>query len=54
MSALEIRIPHAPKTRFGFGGFARVAATLAAVLDAFTEAQRQAHEAKRRYPFTTW
>jgi len=54
MSTLEIRSPHAPKTRPIFGGFSRLVATLAAVLDAFNEAQRQAHEAERRHRFTAW
>jgi hypothetical protein len=54
MSTLEIRSPRAAKTRPAFGGFTRLATTFLIVLDAFAEAQRQAHEAERRYPFTAW
>ncbi len=54
MSTLEIRAPHAPKTRPSFGGLARVAAAFMTVIHVFGEAQRQAHEAQKRYPFTAW
>lgn len=53
MSILEIQAPHAPKAASS-GGFHRFVSLLAAVVDAFNEAQRQAHEAERRYPFTAW
>ncbi len=54
MSTLEIRSAHAAKIRPTFGGFSRLATTFLIVLDTFAEAQRQAHEAERRYPFTAW
>jgi hypothetical protein len=54
MSTLEMRASHLPKTQPLFGGFARVASLLRDVLDVFVEAQRQAHEAERRYPFTSY
>jgi hypothetical protein len=54
MSTLEIQAPHAPQARLSLGGFARVAAALLAVIDVYTEAQRQAHEAQQRYPVTAW
>jgi hypothetical protein len=54
MSMLEIRAPHAPKAWLPRGGFARVASIVLTVIDVFNEAQKQAHEAERRYPFTIW
>jgi hypothetical protein len=54
MSTLEIRASHAPKTWPGFGGFSRFVGALLTVIDVFAEAQRQAHEAQRRFPFTAW
>lgn len=54
MSTAEIRSPHAPKPWPAFGGFARLATTVLTVIDVFAEAQRLAHEAQRRYPFTAW
>jgi hypothetical protein len=53
MSTLEMRAQHLPKARSLFGGFARVVSIVRDVLGAFTEAQRQAYEAERRYPFTS-
>ena len=53
MSTLEMRASHLPKSQSLFGGFARVAFFLRDLLDVFTEAQRQAHEAEQRYPFTS-
>jgi len=53
MSTLEMRAP-TPKPWPAFGGFARLAATILTVIDVFNEAQKMAHEAERRYPFTTW
>ncbi len=53
MSTLEIHAPHVSKSRRLFGGFARVTKLLAEVLDVFAEAQRMAHEAERRYHFTS-
>jgi hypothetical protein len=54
MSTYEMRVGHAPKTWSLFGGIARLVSLLRDVLDVFSEAQRQAYEAERRYPFTTW
>lgn len=54
MSTLEIRAPHAPKAWLQRGAFARVASVLLTVIDVFSEAQKQAHEAQRRYSFTAW
>jgi hypothetical protein len=55
MSALVIRAPHAPKALLPLSDFfTRAAAVVLTVINVFTEAQRQAHEAQRRYPFTAW
>ena len=54
MSTLAVRAPHALKLLSPLRGFARVASVALIVLDVFDEAQRQAYEAKRRYPFMTW
>lgn len=54
MSTYEMRVTHAPKTTSLFGGFARLVSLVRDVLDVLTEAQRQAYEAERRYPFTAW
>ena len=51
MSTLEMRASELPKTQSSFGGFARLVSLLRDVLDVFGEAQRQAYEAERRYPF---
>ena len=53
MSTLEMRASYLPKTQSLFGVFARVVSLLRDVLDVFSEAQRQAHEAERRNPFTS-
>jgi hypothetical protein len=53
MSTYEMRVTQPPKAPALFGGVARVASLLRDVLDAFSEAQRQACEAERRYPFTS-
>ena len=54
MSTLVVRAPHAPKLLWPLRGFTRVAAAALTVLEVFSEAQSQAYEAKRRYPFMTW
>jgi hypothetical protein len=54
MSTLVIRDTHAPKLLSPPRGIARVASVAAMVLEVFTEAQHQAYEAKRRYPFMSW
>jgi hypothetical protein len=51
MSTLEMQVSRRPKAQSLFGGFARAASILRDVLDVFAEAQRQAHEVERRYPF---
>jgi hypothetical protein len=53
MSTYEMRIVHAPKTSSLYGGFARLVSLVRDVLNVFSEAQRQAHEAERRYPFAS-
>jgi hypothetical protein len=55
MSTLVVRAPHAPKVWLPLSSsFARIAAVVLTVIDVFSEAQRQAHEAQQRYPFTAW
>ncbi len=54
MSTLTVRAPHAPKLLSPPGGIARAASVALMVLEIFGEAQSQAYEAKRRYPFMTW
>jgi hypothetical protein len=54
VSTLEVHTSPAPKNRPSFGGLARVAAAFMTVVHVFGEAQRQAHEPQRRYPFTAW
>ena len=53
MSTLEMRASQLPKTQSSFGGFARLVSLVRDVLDVFSEAQRRAYEAERRYPFTS-
>jgi hypothetical protein len=53
MSTLEIHATHMSKPRRRFGGFSRFTGFIAELLDVFTEAQRLAHEAERRYHFTS-
>jgi hypothetical protein len=54
MSTLEMRASQWPKTQSLFGGLARLISLLRDVVEVFGEAQRQAYEAERRYPFTAW
>ena len=54
MSTLEMRASQWPKAQSLFGGLARLFSLLRDVLEVFGEAQRQAYEAERRYPFTAW
>jgi hypothetical protein len=55
MSTLAIRAPHAPKALLQLSGFfGRIGTVVLAVIDVFAEAQRQAHDAQQRYPFTAW
>ncbi len=51
MSTLLLRAPHVSQMR---RGFARVGAAIATVLDVFAEAQQQAVDAQKRYPFASW
>jgi hypothetical protein len=54
MSTLVVQVPHAPKAWLPQSGVTRIAAIVLTVIDVFTEAQRQAHEAQQRCPFTVW
>lgn len=54
MSTLQVRTPFLPKARLPWGALTRIASAIATVLDVFNEALAQAHEAQRRYPFTSW
>jgi hypothetical protein len=55
MSILVLRAPHAPKAWLQLSGFfTRIVAVALTLIDVFTEAQRQAHEAQQRYSFTDW
>jgi hypothetical protein len=55
MTTLPIRAPQMPQTTAfniqPLAVFARIASFLGAVIDVFAEAQRQAAEARARYPF---
>lgn len=56
-TTLAIKAPRLSKGAAPSGsvrGFSRVAAVLLTVIDVFAEAQRQAADAERRYPFTVW
>jgi hypothetical protein len=50
MATLQNRIPLAPT----LPGFARIASTIAMVIDVFADAQHQARAAHQRYPFAEW
>jgi hypothetical protein len=54
MSTLVIRDTHAPKVSSPLRGIARVASVAVMVLEVFAEAQHQAYQVKRRYPFMSW
>jgi hypothetical protein len=54
MSTLAIKNPPLPKLRSPLDLFARAVGIVVAVIDAYAEALTQAHDAQRRYPFTTW
>jgi hypothetical protein len=51
MSTLPLRVPHVSQP---FTGFARVISTIVTVIDVFAEAQQQASDAHKRYPFIDW
>jgi hypothetical protein len=54
MSTLPIRAPHLPQSLLPIPGFARVVSAVLTAIDVFTEAQRQAAAAHKRYPFADW
>jgi hypothetical protein len=54
MSTLELSMRRVSKTQSLFGAFARLVSALRVVIEAWSEAQQLAHEARRRFPFTTW
>jgi hypothetical protein len=47
MSTLPIRVPHVPQV-WPFPDFARIVSVITMVIDAFTEAQEQAHATRKR------
>jgi hypothetical protein len=51
MTTLPIRAPFVPQIRIP--GFARFVAVVSAVVDAYTEALDQVHEARKRYPYAS-
>lgn len=51
MSTLQVHAPRLPKLVWPRAFFARVATVLKTAYEVFTEAQVQAHEARRRYPY---
>jgi hypothetical protein len=56
MSILESSVPSLPSKLWStpYSALVRVGSFLAVVVDTFAEAQKQAHEAERRYPFLNW
>jgi len=54
MSTLVVRAPHAPKLWLPLRGFARLGSIVLTLFEVLTEAQRQADEAKQRYPLMRW
>ena len=50
MSTMPVQAHAGPS----FGGFARVVFFLSTCVEAFLDAQREATDAHRRYPFTDW
>ncbi len=54
MSTLAVRAPRPAKLWLPLRGFARIGSVLLTVVEVFGEAQRQADEAKQRYPFMCW
>jgi hypothetical protein len=54
MVTLVVRALHAPKLWLPLRGVARVGSVILTLLEVFAEAQRQAYEAKQRYPFIGW
>jgi hypothetical protein len=53
MSTLQARMPYLPKVRSPWAVLSRLAAVITTVIDVFDEALAKAHEAERRYPFTS-
>ena len=55
MTTLPIHAPSTPKIlEWPRAAFTRTMAVALEMLDVFAEAQRQAREAEKRYPFTVW
>jgi hypothetical protein len=56
MSVLETSVPSLPSKLWSApcGALVRVGSFLGVVVDTFAEAQQQAREAERRYPFLNW
>jgi len=53
MSTLQVHAPRLPKTVSLRPLLVRIAAILKTTYEVFVEAQIQAHEARRRYPYLT-
>lgn len=56
MSILETSAPSLPSKLWSapYVALARIGSFLGVMVDTFAEAQEQAHEAERRYPFLNW
>jgi len=55
MTILPVQAPSAPRVlEWPRVALSHVAAAVSELLDVFAEAQRQAREAEKRYPFTVW
>jgi len=55
MTTLPLRAPYQPTVWSHITHFAsRVASIAVAVLETYSEAQRQSRELEKRYPFTYW
>jgi len=54
MSTLQVHAPRLPKLASPHAVFARIAGFLKTLGEVFNEAQRQAHEVRRRYPYVTF
>ncbi len=55
MTTLPLHAPYQPNIWTHISHFfSRVAAVTRTVLDTYAEAQDQAHEMEKRYPFTYW
>jgi hypothetical protein len=55
MTTLPVQAPSTPKIlEWPRAALSHVVALALEVLDVFAEAERQAREAEKRYPFTVW